>query len=132
MFQIVDRVECDALQRSIVKPEALKKAVLVQDAGNAEQLFALLLIDGMRAVLVPQGSMSLNASTGSGMQKLQAFRNQLYRAGVSAYELKFCAPGTYERELAGGEHFNPEWFVEASFAELPARFNTWRAGKATW
>lgn len=132
MIQIVDRAECDALHRSIVKPDAFKKAVLVQDAGSADQLFALLLIEGGRAVLVPQGSMSLGATSGNGMQKLQAFRNQLYRAGVSSYELRFCAAGTYEQLLANGGHFDPACYVEPSFPDLQGRFSAWRAGKATW
>jgi len=132
MIQVVDRVECDALHRSIVKPEALKKAVLVQDAAAPEHLFALLMVDTTRAVLVPPGSMSLHATTGSGMQKLQAFRNQLYKAGVSAQELRFCAPGTYSQHVVDSERFDPAWFVEPSFPELLPRFQAWRAGKATW
>jgi hypothetical protein len=132
MIQIVDRIECEAMHRSIVKPEALKKAVLVQDAAMPEQLFALLMVDAARAVLVAQGGMSLQATGGAGMFKLQSFRNQLYKAGVSAYELKFCAAQTYERLGIEGEHFDPAWFVEPSFPELLPRFQAWRSGKATW
>ncbi len=132
MIQIIDRIEADALHRSVVKPEALKKAVLVQDAAAAEQLFALLMVDAARAVLVAQGSMSLQATTGVGMQKLQAFRNQLYKAGVSAQELKFCEAQAFDRLATENPRFDPAWFVEPSFPELLPRFQAWRAGKATW
>jgi len=132
MIQIIDRIECDAVHRSIVKPEALKKAVLVQDAGAPDHLFALLMIDETRAVLVAEGQMSLHASGGSGMQKLQSFRNQLYKAGVSAHELKFCAAGTFARLGAEDPRFDPAWFVAPTFPDLQTRFAAWRAGKATW
>jgi len=132
MIQIVDRVECDALHRSIVKLEALKRAVLVQDTGTPGHLFALLMVDNSRAVLVAQGKMDLNAKAGIGMQRLQAFRNQLYRTGVSSYELRFCAPGSFDRVTADSERFDPQWFVEATLPELQSRFEVWRAGKATW
>ena len=49
MIQLIDRVDCDGLQKSIVKPEAFKKAVLVQDAGSKDDLFALLMVDDKRA-----------------------------------------------------------------------------------
>lgn len=132
MIHIVDRIECDALQRSIVKPEALKKAVLVQDAAAPDHLFALLMVDSDRAVLVAQGPMSLSATAGSGMQKLQTFRNQLYKADIGTQELRFCAAGTFERHLVDGDRFDPAWFVEPTLPELAARFAAWRAGKATW
>jgi len=133
MIQIVDRIECENLQRSIVRPEALKKVVLVQDAGTPDHLFALLMVDPARAVLVEQGPMSLSATGGSGMLKLQSFRNQIYKAGVSAQELKFCAPGTYGQHLAAGEQqFDPAWFVPPTLPELAARFLVWRSGKASW
>jgi hypothetical protein len=131
MIQVVDTVECGALHRSIVKPEAFKKAVLVQDAETPGHLFALLMIDNARAVLVAQGKMDLHAKAGAGMQKLQTFRNQLYATGVSSYELRFCAPETFDR-LTGSAQFDPQWFVDASFPDLQTRFGVWRAGKATW
>ena len=53
-IQIIDTVECDALERSVVKLEAFKKAILVQDAARKDDLFALLLLDETRAVLVPR------------------------------------------------------------------------------
>ncbi len=130
MNQIVDSVECGALHRSIVRPEALKKAVLVQDVGTPGHLFALLMIDNSRAVQLTQGKLDLNARAGVGMQKLQAFRNQLYRTSVSSYELRFCEPQTSDR-LTSGERFDPQWFVEASFPELLTHIGVWRAGQAT-
>jgi len=132
MIQIVDKIDCDAVHRSIVKPEALKKAVLVQDAGSIESMFSLLMIDATRAVLVAQGGLNLAATSGAGMLKLQSFRNQLYKAGVSAHELKFCAPQTYEGLGADCRSFDLACFVEPSFPELLPRFQAWRAGKATW
>jgi hypothetical protein len=133
MIQLIDLIDCDALHRSIVKPEALRRAVLVQDAAARDDLFALLLVDDRRAVLVNQGSMSLNARGGSGMLKLQAFRNQLDKfADVRSKELKFCEPGTYKTRLAGGDTFDPQWFVPATFTDLVERFAGWRAGRATW
>jgi hypothetical protein len=133
MIQLIDLIDCDALHRSIVKPEALRRAVLVQDAAARDDLFALLLVDDRRAVLVNQGSMSLNARAGSGMLKLQAFRNQLDKfADVRSKELKFCEPGTYKTRLAGGDTFDPQWFVPATFTDLVERFAGWRAGRATW
>jgi len=132
MIQLIDKVDCDALNKSIVKPEAFTKAILIQDAGTMDHLFALLMIDRSRAVLVAQGGMRLNATTGSGMLKLQAFRNQLYKAGVRSQELRFCAPSTYSEHLTGAERFDPAWFVEPTFADLVTRFAAWRAGNATW
>jgi hypothetical protein len=132
MIQIIDTIDCDALHRSIVKSDAMKKAVLVQDAAMPEQLFALLMVDAGRAVLVAQGSMSLQATTGVGMHKLQSFRNQLYKAGVTAQELRFCAPQSYDKLGADSAGFDPAWFVDPSFPELLPRFQAWRAGKATW
>jgi hypothetical protein len=132
MIQIIDTIDCDALHRSIVKPDAMKKAVLVQDAAMSEQLFALLMVDALRAVLVAQGSMSLQATAGLGMYKLQSFRNQLYKTGVTAQELKFCVPQSFDKLGAEGASFDPAWFVEPSFPELLPRFQAWRAGKATW
>lgn len=132
MIRLIDKVDCDALHKSIVKPEAFKKAVLIQDAGTMDHLFALLMVDQTRAVLVTQGNMSLNAAAGAGMQKLQTFRNQLYKAGVRSTELRFCAPGTYTEHAVGTEQFDPEWFVRPTFPDLVTRFAAWRAGKATW
>jgi len=133
MIQLIDKVDCDALHKSIVKPEAFTKAILIQDAGTTDHLFALLMIDKARAVLVAQGGMRLNATTGGGMLKLQAFRNQLYKAGVRSQELRFCAASTYTEHLAGGaERFDPAWFVEPTFPDLLTRFAAWRAGNATW
>ena len=132
MIQLIDKVDCDRLHESIVKSEAFTKAVLIQDAGTMDHLFALVMIDKTRAVLVTQGSMRLNATTGGGMLKLQAFRNQLYKAGVRSQELKFCAPGTYSEHVLGAERFDPAWFVEPTFPNLITRFAAWRAGNATW
>jgi len=132
MIHLIDKVACDALHKSIVKPEAFTKAVLVQDAGTADHLFALVMVDKTRAVLVTQGGMRFNATTGGGMLKMQAFRNQLYKAGVRAQELRFCAPGTYAEHVLGAERFDPAWFVEPTFPDLVARFASWRAGNATW
>ena len=132
MIQLIDKVDCDALHKSIVKPEAFTKAVLIQDAGTVDHLFALLMVDNTRAVLVTQGNMSLNAAAGGGMHKLQAFRNQLYKAGVRSKELRFCSPGTYTEHVVGAERFDPAWFVQPTFPDLVTRFAAWRAGKATW
>jgi hypothetical protein len=44
MIQLIDKVDCDALQKSVVRPEAIKRAILVQDAGNKDDLFALLMV----------------------------------------------------------------------------------------
>ena len=132
MIQLIDKVDCDALHKSIVKSEAFTKAVLIQDAGTMDHLFGLVMIDKTRAVLVTQGSMRLNATAGGGMLKLQAFRNQLYKAGVRSQELKFCAPGTYSEHVLGAERFDPAWFVEPTFPDLVTRFAAWRAGNATW
>jgi len=133
MIQLIDIVDCDALHKCIVKPEACRKAVLVQDAGEKNDLFALLMVDDRRAVLVRQGSMNLAVSGGGGMLKLQMFRHQLDKSGIRAKELRFCAPGTYATHLnADAEHFDPQWFVPASFPDLVDRFTAWRAGRATW
>lgn len=132
MIQLIDRVDCDGLQKSIVKPEAFKKAVLVQDAAGKDDLFALLMIDDKRAALVAQGAMSLNAVAGGSMLRLQTFRNQLDRADVRIKELRFCAPGTYAEHALGADRFDPEWFVQPSFPDLVERFAAWRAGRATW
>jgi hypothetical protein len=132
MIQLIDKVDCDALQRSIVKPEAIKKAILVQDAGNKDELFALLMVSDKRAVLVTQGAMSLNAGTvGSGL-KLQTFRTLLDKADIRAKELRFCAPGTYREKAQNAEKFDSAWFVEPTFPDLVSRFASWRAGRATW
>ena len=77
MIQLIDKVDCDALQKSIVRPEAIKRAVLVQDAGHKDDLFALLMVCDRRAVLVAQGVMSLHAGTVSSTLKMQAFRTLL-------------------------------------------------------
>jgi hypothetical protein len=77
MIQIVDSVKCDAQHRSIVagaSPAALEQAVLAQDVGSPGLLFALLMIDNARAVLVTQGKMNLNARAGAAMQKLRRER----------------------------------------------------------
>ena len=133
MIQLIDAVDCDALHKCIVKPEACRKAVLVQDAGEKNDLFALILVDDRRAVLVRQGSMNLAVSGGGGMLKLQMFRHQLDKSGIHAKELRFCAPGIYTMHLAGGaEQFDPQWFVPASFPDVVDRFTAWRAGRATW
>ena len=133
MILLIDVVDCDALHKCIVRPEACRKAMLVQDAGEKDDLFALLMIDDRRAVLVRQGSMNLAASGGGGMLKLQMFRHQLDKSGIRTKELRFCAPGTYATHLASGaEHFDPQWFVPASFPDLVDRFTAWRAGRATW
>lgn len=132
MIQLIDAVDCDAVHRTIVRPEALRKAVLVQDAGAKDELFALLMVDERRAVLVAQGGMSLNAKGGSAMQKLQVFRNQLDKTDVRAKELRFCAAGTYKAHVVGAERFDPQWFVAATFADLVERFAAWRSGRATW
>jgi hypothetical protein len=131
MIKLIDKVECDALERSVVKPDALRRAVLVQDAGAQDRLFALLMIDETRAVLVAQGGMNLAAVGGSAMQKLQAFRNQLYRAGVRSQELRFCVSGAYAQALEQ-DRFDASWFVAPTFPELVARYQGWRAGKAVW
>lgn len=133
MIRLIDTVDCDALHKSIVKPEALRRAVLVQDAVAKDDLFALLMVDDRRAVLVTQGSMSLNARAGSGMLKLQSFRNQLDKAAdVRSKELRFCEAGAYKARLVGSDVFDPQWFVPATFTDLVERFAGWRAGRATW
>jgi hypothetical protein len=133
MILLIDVVDCDALHKCIVKPEACRKALLVQDAGEKNDLFALLMVDDRRAVLVRQGSMNLAATGGGGMLKLQMFRHQLDKSGIRTKELRFCAPGTYATHLAGGgERFDPQWFAPASFPDIVERFTAWRAGRATW
>jgi hypothetical protein len=132
MIQLIDAVDCDGLQKSIVKPEALKKAVLVQDAQRKDHLFALLMVDAERAVLVRPGTMSLNSVTVSSTLKLQAFRTQLDKADVRGRELRFCAPRTYEDHAANAEQFDPAWFVTPTFPDLVERFAAWRAGRAAW
>jgi hypothetical protein len=133
MIQLIDKVECDVLHKSIVRLDAFKKAVLVQDAAAKDDLFALLFVDDTRATLVSQGSMSLSATSGGGMVKLQTFRNQLDKAAnIRTRELRFCAPGTYGDHLNGAVHFDPQWFVAPTFPELVERFAAWRAGRATW
>ena len=52
MIQLVDVVECDGLEKSIVKLEAFRRAVLVQDASAKDDLFALVMVDDKRAVLM--------------------------------------------------------------------------------
>ena len=132
MIQLIDVVECDALDKSIVKLEALKRAVLVQDAQAKDDLFALVMVDDKRAVLVAQGKMSLNATGGGAVLKLQMFRNQLDKSNVRAKELRFCAGGTYANQVKGSERFDPQCFVDPCFPELVERFTAWRAGRATW
>ncbi|HET7864104.1 MAG TPA: hypothetical protein VFL86_06815 [Burkholderiaceae bacterium] len=133
MIQLIDKVDCDALQKSIVRPEAIKRAILVQDAGTKDDLFALLMVCDKRAVLVTQGVMSLHAGTVSSKLKMQAFRTLLDKADVRTKELRFCSPGTYKaKSLESAEHFDPEWFVKPTFVELVARFSAWRAGRAVW
>jgi hypothetical protein len=131
VIQLIDVVECDGLERSVVKLEAFKRAVLVQDAGAKDDLFALVMVDDRRAVLVAQGKMSLHAS-GGGMLKLQMFRNQLDKSSVRSRELRFCAAGTYDSQVKGSDNFDPKCFAEPSFPELVERFAAWRAGRATW
>ncbi len=132
MIQLIDVVECDGLEKSIVKLDAFKRAVLVQDAGTKDDLFALVMVDDKRAVLVAQGKMSLNATGGGAVLKLQMFRNQLDKSNVRSKELRFCAGGTYANQVKGSERFDPQCFVEPSFPELVERFAAWRAGRATW
>ena len=133
MTQLIDTVDCDVLYKSIVRLEAFKKVVLVQDGGAKDDLFALLMVDDKRAVLVAQGSMSLNAPGGSSMLKLQSFRNQLDKAtNIRSRELRFCAPGAYSGNVLGSARFDPQWFVPSTFPDLVERFAAWRAGRATW
>ena len=132
MIQLIDKVDCDGLQKSVVKLEAVKKAVLVQDAGHKDELFALLMVDDKRAVLVTQGAMSLSGSTVTGTLKLQAFRTLLDKADVRAKELRFCAAGTYREKAVNADRFDSAWFVAPTFPELVTRFASWRAGRATW
>jgi hypothetical protein len=100
------------LYKSIVRLEVFKKVVLVQDGGAKDDLFALLMVDDKRAVLVAQGSMSLNAPGGSSMLKLQSFRNQLDKApNIRSRELHFCAPGAFTGNVLGSGRFDPQWFV---------------------
>ena len=131
MIQVVDVVECDGLERSIVKLDAFKRVVLVQDASARDDLFALVMIDERRAVLVAQGKMSLSATSGAALPKLQMFRNQLDKSSVRSRELRFCVPGTYANLVKDSEQFNPQ-FVEPTFPDLVERFASWRAGRATW
>ena len=132
MIQIIDVVECDGLERSIVKLDAFKRALLVQDARAKDDLFALVMVDDRRAVLIPQGKMSLSATGGGGMLKLQMFRNQLDKSDVRSRELRFCAAGTYDSHVKGSDHFDPQFFTEPGFPDLVERFAGWRAGRATW
>ena len=133
MIQLIDTVECEALYKSVVRLDAFKRAVLVQDAGAKDELFALVMIDDKRAVLVAQGHMSLSATSGGGMLKLQTFRNQLDKASnIGARELRFCAAGTYRGNVLGSRHFDPQWFAPPTFPDLVDRFAAWRAGRATW
>jgi hypothetical protein len=132
MIQLIDVVECDGLEKSVVKLEAFRKAVLVQDARVKDDLFALVMVDDKRAVLVAQGKMSLNATAGGAVLKLQMFRNQLDKSNVRSRELRFCAGGTYASHVKGSDRFDPQWFVEPAFPELVERFAGWRAGRASW
>jgi hypothetical protein len=132
MIQLIDLVDCDGVFKSIVKPEAFKKATLVQDAGERDQLFALLMVGDKRAVLVRQGGMSLHGATVSARLKLQAFRTQLDKADVRSKELRFCAPRTYDERAVNADRFDPAWFVPATFPDLVERFAAWRAGRANW
>lgn len=133
MTLLIDTVACDALYKSIVRLEAIKKIVLVQDGAAKDDLFALLMIDDKRAVLVAQGDMSLSATGGSGMMRLQSFRNQLDKApGIRSRELRFCVPGAYGDHVVGSGRFDPQWFVPPTFPDLVERFTAWRAGRATW
>ncbi len=130
LIQLIDSVECGDLERSIVKPKALTRAVLVQDAAERDSLFALLFVDERRAVLVRAGNMNFD-STGGGRQQLLRFRNELDRANVSAREFAFCLPGTYSRAW-DAPSFDSAWFTDLTFADLVARFVDWRAGRAEW
>jgi hypothetical protein len=132
MIQLIDQVDCDSLHKSVVKPEAFKKALLVQDAERKDQLFALLMVGDKRAVLIKQGLMSLHSATVTATLKLQAFRTLLDKADVRGKELKFCAPRTYEEHAANADRFDLEWFVPPTFPDLVERFALWRAGRATW
>lgn len=132
VIQLIDVVECDGLERSVVKLEAFKRAMLVQDVSAKDDLFALVMVDDRRAVLVAQGKMSLHATGGGGMLKLQMFRNQLDKSNVRSRELRFCAAGTYDRHVKGSDRFDPQCFAEPSLPELVERFAAWRAGRATW
>ena len=134
MIQLIDKVAPDQLQKSIVKPDSLVKACLVQSTELSEDLFALLMVDDQRAVLVAGGGMTLAAhatANGTGTHRLQTFRNQIDRIGIRTKELRFCQPGSLERSLQAVA-FDPAWFVPASAPELVERFVSWRAGKATW
>jgi hypothetical protein len=132
MILLIDKVASDALPKSVVKMEAVKRAVLVQDAGQKGDLFALLMVDDRRAVLVAQGALSLGAGTIGHTLKLQTFRSQLDKADVRTRELRFCVPGTYQEKLVQADHFNPEWFVKPTFQDVVTRFALWRAGRANW
>jgi hypothetical protein len=132
MIQLIDVVDCDSLHKSIVRLEAISKAVLVQDAGNKDSLFALLMVGDKRAVLVRQGAMSLHATSVSARLKLQAFRTQLDKADVRGRELRFCAPGTYLEHAAHADSFDPAWFVPPTFQDIAKQFTDWRAGRAIW
>lgn len=131
MIQLIDVVEFDGVEKSIVKGEAFKRAVLVQDAGRKDDLFALLMVDDQRAVLVTQGKLSFN-TTGAGMLRLQTFRVQLDKTNIRTKELRFCAAGSYDAQVAGARVFDPQCFVEPSFPDLVERFTGWRSGRASW
>ncbi len=130
MIQILDRIDCSDLERSIVKSSAFKRAVLIQDVDERETLFGLLFVDDARAVLVRAGNMNLDAGVG-GRNQLLRFRNELDRAGVSSRELRFCAPGTYKAAW-NAQTFDPAWLIDESIADLAQRFSAWRAGRAEW
>lgn len=132
MILLIDKIASDALSKSVVKMEAVKRAVLVQDAGQKSDLFALLMVDERRAVLVVQGNLSLAAGTIGHTLKLQTFRSQLDKADVRSRELRFCAPGIYHEKLTHVDHFDPEWFVKPTFQDVVTRFAGWRAGRANW
>lgn len=129
VIQLLDRVTCDDLDKTIVKAAALKRAVLVQDAEDRDDLFALLHVDDQRAVLVRSGNMSLQ-STDTGQRKLLAFRNELDRCDISPRELRFCQSGTYNA-VWDKPMFDPACFVPVG-ADLAQRFASWRAGRAEW
>jgi hypothetical protein len=131
MIRLIDLVECDDLERSVVKMEAFRKALLVQDAGRKDDLFALVLLDETRAVLVAQGKMNLSATSGGPFNKLQAFRVGLDKSGARTRELRFCAAGTYA-SVASADAFDPKCFVQPTFPEIVERFAGWRAGRANW
>jgi hypothetical protein len=96
MIRLIDKISSDQLDKCIVKPTAITRVTLVQDADRRDCLFALLMVGDDRAVLVKAGSLNFAAEQG-GKLRLHAFRNDLNRFGIGPRELRFCAPGAYER-----------------------------------